>query len=229
MPGNDAEKMVTIRDVRKAYKMGEVDVPVLSGVSLDVARGSFTSVVGASGSGKTTLLSLIGGLDRPDSGNVVVAGDDVTSFSRRQLATYRRRRVGFVFQFYNLLPTLTALENVQLGLEFHGDDAEGRRQRAAYYLQEVGMREMAGKYPHQLSGGEQQRLAIARALARQPDLLLADEPTGNVDHSTALRVFQLIKRLQHERAVTCLVATHDAELASQTDRTVLLRDGRITE
>jgi putative ABC transport system ATP-binding protein len=216
---------VDIDRLYKAYAQGTSSVAVLREVSLQFERGTFNAIVGPSGCGKTTLLSVLGGLDGASSGRVVVDGFDLLQASARELTEYRRRAVGFVFQFYNLLPSLTAVENVEAGLEFLGLTAKARRVRAKEYLERVGMAELAERLPAQLSGGQQQRVAIARVLAREPKLILADEPTGNLDEASGERIFDCIRTLQRESGVTCIMVTHDPELAARVDTVVRLRDG----
>ncbi|HVH47730.1 MAG TPA: ABC transporter ATP-binding protein [Labilithrix sp.] len=218
---------VEVDRLYKTYSQGSLATPVLREVSMSFERGSFSAIVGPSGCGKTTLLSVLGGLDNGNSGRVVVDGLDLVQASPRQLTDYRRRSVGFVFQFYNLLPSLSAVENVESGLEFLGLKASARRARAMDYLGRVGLADLASRFPAQLSGGQQQRVAVARVLAREPKLLLADEPTGNLDEESGERIFECIRTLQRESGVTCIMVTHDAELAARVDSVVRLRDGRV--
>jgi putative ABC transport system ATP-binding protein len=219
--------LVDITRLYKTYVQGSLSTPVLHEVSMQFERGSFSAIVGPSGCGKTTLLSVLGALDKADSGRVLVDGLDLVQASARELNEYRRRTVGFVFQFYNLLPSLTALENVEAGLEFLPLDASSRRARAMHYLAKVGMADLAWRFPAQLSGGQQQRVAVARVLAREPKLLLADEPTGNLDEESGERIFECLRALQRESGVTCIMVTHDADLAARVDSVVRLRDGRV--
>jgi putative ABC transport system ATP-binding protein len=217
--------MVHVRDVVMRLTSGGTEVTVLDGVSLEVARGECVAITGPSGSGKSTLLGLIAGLDTPVSGSVVVDGVDLGALDEDALARFRRDRIGFVFQSYHLIPTLTAVENVAVPLELAGvGDA---RTRAVALLAEVGLAARGHHYPVQLSGGEQQRVALARAVARAPGLLLADEPTGNLDSATGGQIIELLLALNRERGSTLLLVTHDAALASQADRQVALRDGRV--
>lgn len=213
----------------KSYAQGSLATPVLREVSMSFQRGSFSAIVGPSGCGKTTLLSVLGALDRGDSGSVVVDGLDLLQAKTRELTEYRRRTVGFVFQFYNLLPSLNVLENVEAGLEFLPLRGRERRARAMHYLAKVGMADLAWRFPAQLSGGQQQRVAVARVLAREPKLLLADEPTGNLDEESGERIFECMRALQRESGVTCIMVTHDIELARRVDAVVRLRDGRVIE
>jgi len=200
-------------------------VDVLTDVSLDVPAGQFLAIAGPSGSGKSTLLGLIAGLDRPTAGRIEVAGVDVTALDEDALACFRRDHVGYVFQSFHLLPTLTAQENVAVPLELAGE--AGAAARAAALLAEVGLAERAHHYPVQLSGGEQQRVAVARAMARRPALLLADEPTGNLDSATGKQIIELLVGMNRRLGSTLVLVTHDAALAAHADRVVTLRDGRI--
>jgi putative ABC transport system ATP-binding protein len=217
--------MIHVRDVVMRLTSGGRTVTVLDGVSLDVARGECVAVTGPSGSGKSTLLGLIAGLDQPTAGRIEVGGVDVTALDDDALARFRRDHVGYVFQSFHLLPTLTAQENVAVPLELAGDaDAA---ERAAALLAEVGLSERAHHYPVQLSGGEQQRVAVARAVARRPALLLADEPTGNLDSATGKQIIELLVGINRRLGSTLVLVTHDAALAAHADRVVTLRDGRI--
>ena len=217
--------MIHVRDVVMRLSSGGRAVTVLDGVSLDVARGECVAVTGPSGSGKSTLLGLIAGLDAPTSGVVEVDGIDLTRLDEDALAHFRRDRIGFVFQSFHLIPTLTAAENVAIPLELAG--VREAREHAAVLLDDVGLAPRAHHYPSQLSGGEQQRVALARAVARRPGLVLADEPTGNLDSATGASIIALLLRLNRERGSTLVLVTHDAALAGQADRQIALRDGRI--
>ena len=217
--------MIRVRGLSMRLASGGRAVDVLTDVSLDVPAGQFLAIAGPSGSGKSTLLGLVAGLDRPTAGRIEVAGVDLTALDEDALARFRRDRVGYVFQSFHLLPTLTAQENVAVPLELAGQgDAAAR---AAERLAEVGLTERAHHYPVQLSGGEQQRVAVARAVARRPDLLLADEPTGNLDSATGKQIIDLLVGLNRRLGCTLVLVTHDAELAAHADRVVTLRDGRI--
>jgi putative ABC transport system ATP-binding protein len=211
----------------RRYKMGDTFVDALRGVDLSICREEFVALVGPSGSGKSTVLNLIGGLDRPTSGKVWINDTELSASDERTLTQHRRQQVGFVFQTFNLLPRLTAEENVALPLMFSGVPEKERRVRARMLLERVGLGARLGHRPTQLSGGEQQRVAIARALVGQPDLLLADEPTGNLDTVTGGAIMTLLKELNEERGLTVLVVTHDTEVAGFADRVVTLRDGRV--
>ncbi|MDB4940844.1 MAG: Phosphonate-transporting ATPase [Labilithrix sp.] len=220
------DAIIVAEGVEKALASGDVTTPVLRGVTLTIARGSFTAIVGPSGCGKTTFLSMLGALDRPDRGTLLVDGTDLVTARGAALDGYRRT-IGLVLQFWNLMPTLTALENVETGLELSPLSPAARRERAAEYLDRVGLAAARDKFPAQLSGGMQQRVAVARALARQPRLLLADEPTGSLDRESGLLVFELIERLVREQAITCVMVTHDPELAARTGNVITLVDGRV--
>jgi putative ABC transport system ATP-binding protein len=211
----------------RRYKMGDAFVDALRGVDLTIQRGEFVALVGPSGSGKSTVLNLIGGLDRPTSGQVWIDGVELSATDERALTRHRREHVGFVFQTFNLLPRLTAEENVALPLMFSGVPHQERLSRARALLQRVGLSHRLTHRPSQLSGGEQQRVAIARALVGQPALLLADEPTGNLDTTTGAEIMALLQKLNQEGDLTLLVVTHDPEVAAFADRVVTLRDGRV--
>jgi putative ABC transport system ATP-binding protein len=219
--------VIELKSVFKAYETSAGPVPVLRGIDLRVGEGEFVSILGPSGSGKSTLLNLITGIDRPTSGEVVVAGVPIQDLAENRLARWRGLHIGVVFQFFQLLPSLTILENVILPMDFCRLYARGERvERGMEILESVGVAQHADKLPSALSGGEQQRAAIARALANDPPLLVADEPTGNLDSDTSARVLQLFHDLR-ARGKTLLVVTHDRELAKQTLREIHLRDGRI--
>jgi putative ABC transport system ATP-binding protein len=216
------EPLLTVRSVSKIYRMGEVEVPALREVDLEVFEGEFLVILGPSGSGKSTLLNMIGGMDRPSSGQVLFGEQDLTRASDRQLTLFRRHQIGFVFQFFNLVPTLTALENVQVATDIARDPLPARET-----LRIVGLEDRADHFPSQLSGGQQQRVAIARALSANPRLLLCDEPTGNLDTATGAQVMELLERLNQDRGKTVVVITHNALVSRMADRTAEIRDGRI--
>jgi len=220
---------IVVRTVNltRRYEMGDALVDALQGVDLTIARGEFVALVGPSGSGKSTVLNLIGGLDRPTSGQVWINGTELSASDERTLTRHRREHVGFVFQSFNLLPRLSAEENVALPLMFSGMPEKERRARARAMLDGVSLKHRLDHRPTQLSGGEQQRVAIARALICQPALLLADEPTGNLDTGTGAEIMALLKKLNQEQDLTLLVVTHDAEVAAFADRVVKLRDGQV--
>ncbi len=216
--------MVEVRDVWKEYRIGKVVVPALRGVSLEIGESEFVALVGPSGSGKSTLLYLMGGLDRPTKGSIRVGGEDITGLSDSRLAMWRRRNVGIVFQFFHLIPVLTAYENVLLQAELAGLPKKERMERARELLEFVGLGDKMDRFPSELSGGEQQRVAIARALAGDPKLILADEPTANLDYTNKLRIVELLRRAR-ELGKTVVFATHDTQLASYADRIISIRDG----
>jgi putative ABC transport system ATP-binding protein len=217
--------MISVRALSMRLSSGGREVNVLTDVSLDVPAGQFLAIAGPSGSGKSTLLGLIAGLDQPTAGRIEVAGVEITGLDEDGLARFRRDQIGYVFQSFHLLPTLTAAENVAVPLELAGEtDAAAR---AAALLAEVGLAERAHHYPVQLSGGEQQRVAVARAMARRPALLLADEPTGNLDSATGKQIIELLVGMNRRLGATLVLVTHDTALAAHADRVVTLRDGRI--
>ncbi|MCC6987752.1 MAG: ABC transporter ATP-binding protein [Acidobacteria bacterium] len=216
--------MITLRGVSKTVMSGDRPLTILHPLDLSVSDGQFLAIVGPSGSGKTTLLGLMAGLDAPTSGTIEIGGTDITALDEDRLAVLRGARIGFVFQFFHLVPSLTALENVLVPMELVG--RRGARERAAALLAEVGLAERAHHYPTQLSGGEQQRVAIARALANDPPLILADEPTGNLDGANGRHILDLLLSVRTARQVTLVLVTHDAEIAALADTRLTLRDGR---
>ena len=222
-------EVTRIENVTRTYKIGDTETQALRGVSLSIENGEFTALVGPSGSGKTTLLQLIGCLDQPTSGRVFINGKDVSKLNRNQRADMRRGTIGFVFQFFALIPTLTAYENVELPLLLAGQNASQRHERVLQLLDAVGLADRAGNRPDQLSGGQQQRVAIARALATNPALILADEPTANLDTPNGKQVMETMTRLNKETGVTFVFATHDPRVIQYARRTVTLRDGLIVE
>ncbi len=223
------ETLIRLESVTKDYPMGEVIVHALRGIDLEIARGEFIVLLGPSGSGKTTTLNLIGGLDRPTSGRVIVDGEDITQYSEKALTAYRRHKVGFVFQFFNLIPTLTARENIEFALELVEKDKRKVRARADDLLALVGLTERADHFPSQLSGGEQQRVAIARALANRPPVMLCDEPTGNLDVETGRHVLQALRDLNRAEGTTVVLVTHNTAIAPMADRIVRLHNGTIAD
>lgn len=216
---------IELREVTKHYQQGALDVKALRGLSLSVGAGEFTALCGPSGSGKTTTLNLIGALDRPTSGTVALEGRELTALSRRELSHLRRDRIGFVFQAYNLIPVLTAYENAEIVLSLQGVDAATRRERVRALFAEVGLEGLEDRRPDQLSGGQQQRVAIARAIASDPAVVLADEPTANVDSETANHLLDLMEELNRERGVTFLFSTHDPRVMERARRVVRIVDG----
>ncbi|HSG79270.1 MAG TPA: ABC transporter ATP-binding protein [Acidimicrobiia bacterium] len=224
-PSSIETQLVHLEGVTKVFRTGRVDFPALRGIDLSVERNEFVAIVGPSGSGKSTILNIVTGIDRPTEGRVVVGGSRIHDMSEEELAVWRGRTVGIVFQFFQLLPTLTAVENAMLPLDFDSETTgEERLRRALANLERVGLTDKADHLPMELSGGEQQRVAIARALAREPELLVADEPTGNLDSATAARVLELMSDL-HRDGTTIVFVTHDRELARRADRVVGVRDG----
>jgi putative ABC transport system ATP-binding protein len=220
--------MIAVRNLVKTIRNGPHEVHIIRDISFDVPSCQFVAVMGPSGSGKSTLLGLMAGLDWPTSGSIQIDGQDITKLREDEMAQLRGRKLGFVFQSYHLIPTLTALENVILPMEFSGG-ANGALQRAEHLLESVGLIERRGHYPAQLSGGEQQRVALARAFIMKPAVLLADEPTGNLDSGNGRHVLDLLIRLNKDESTTLVLVTHDEVLASHAERRIVLRDGRIVE
>ena len=218
---------VSLRNVDKTYRLDTVTVPALSGVSIDIRPGRFTVLCGPSGSGKTTLLNMMGCIDRPDAGEIQVDGQAVQAMTDDALSDFRARRIGFVFQNFNLLPVLTAFENVEYPLVLAAVPAAQRKERVRALLDAVGLADRAGNRPGQLSGGQRQRVAIARALATEPALVLADEPTANLDSQTGAEIIALMRRLQRERGASFVFSSHDPMVLAQADDVVRIRDGRI--
>jgi putative ABC transport system ATP-binding protein len=219
--------MIRSIHVHKVYEQGESKIQALAGVSLEIRKGEFAVIMGPSGSGKSTLLHLIGGLDRPSEGEVLVDGRIVSQMADDELTLFRRLKIGFVFQFFNLLPTLTGAENVMLPLILDGQSKMHAKQRAGLLLEKVGLIKRRNHFPEELSGGEIQRLAIARALAFAPPILLADEPTGNLDSKTGNSILQLIQQVNREEGCTVVMVTHNQEAAAYGNRVIFLRDGLV--
>jgi putative ABC transport system ATP-binding protein len=217
--------MIQLIAVTKTVRSGTEDLTILADVSLEIPEGQFVALTGASGRGKSTLLGLIAGLDAPSSGRILIDGDDITSMGEDGLAEIRSAKIGFVFQSFHLIPSLTAFENVLIPMEIRGLD--NAADRAAQLLRDVDLTDRGHHYPAELSGGEQQRVAIARAFANQPKILLADEPTGNLDSKNGRHIFELMTQLHTERAVTLVLVTHDPALAAEAQRQVVLKDGRV--
>jgi putative ABC transport system ATP-binding protein len=222
-----SDYIVKILDLWKTYKLGTVEYPALRGVNLSIERGKFVSVVGPSGSGKSTLLTLIGALDRPTRGEILLDGTKISDFNGNQLAELRGKKIGFVFQSYNLVPYLTAIGNIELSFAILDVPVSERREKALDILKMLNMEDKADKKPNMLSGGEQQRIAIARSLANDPSIILADEPTGNLDTKSSENVISILKKFNVDRKVTILMVTHNPELANYTDRIIYMRDGTI--
>jgi len=220
-------KVVSTKDVTRIFQLGDVAVRALRGVDFDLARGDFAAVAGPSGSGKTTLFNIIGGLDEPTSGEVIVDGSPLSSMNRKELARLRLDKIGFVFQAYNLIPVLTAYENVEYPLILKKVGAAERKQRVEALLEAVGLKDMMHRRPAQMSGGQQQRIAIARSLVCDPVVVLADEPTANVDSETGADLLELMRRLNEEKGITFLFSTHDPAVMEAARRLIRLKDGRI--
>ena len=215
-------EFVTLKDVRKIYKMGEVEIMAAAGIDFEIKKGEFAVVVGPSGAGKTTVLNILGGMDTATSGQVLVDGQDIATYSTKQLTAYRRDDIGFVFQFYNLIPNLTALENVELALQICKDPMDAQE-----VLEEVGLGERLDNFPAQLSGGEQQRVSIARALAKNPKLLLCDEPTGALDYNTGKSILKLLQDTCRNSGMTVILITHNSAIAPRADRLIKIKNGRV--
>lgn len=221
--------MLTARKITKVYKQGDLEVHALRGIDFDMVEGEFTALVGPSGSGKTTLLNMIGALDTPTSGSLVLEGKELAELSRGALAEIRKQRLGFIFQAYNLIPVLTAAENAEFVLLLQGVPAPERSKRVQEMLEAVGLGDMMHRYPRELSGGQQQRVAIARALVAHPAIVLADEPTANLDSKTGAELLDLMKELNQTKGVTFLFSTHDPMVVERATRKVVLKDGLIDE
>jgi ABC-type lipoprotein export system ATPase subunit len=220
--------LIRLTDIRKTYHVGEIDVPVLKGISLSIKRGELVALMGASGSGKSTLMNILGCLDRPTSGSYILDNEEISTMSNDQRATVRNHKIGFVFQSFNLLARTSALDNVAMPLTYttNMSEREGRK-RAASLLEMVGLGERMDHHPSQLSGGQQQRVAIARALVNNPPLLFADEPTGNLDSKTSVEILQMFKRLNREVGITIILVTHDSNVAATASRQIHIKDGLI--
>ena len=216
--------ILRIENLCKSYQMGEVEVKALTDATFDINKGEFVVVLGPSGSGKSTLLNIIGGMDSPSSGKVFFKGEEITGFDEKRLTEFRRNRVGFVFQYYNVMASLTAEENVELAMEIVEDPLS-----VDEVIQAVGLGERRDHFPSQLSGGEQQRVSIARAIAKNPELLLCDEPTGALDYDTGIAIMSLLRKLNREMGKTLIVITHNSDIALMADRVIRMRSGEITE
>ena len=220
-----AEKdFVKLKNVTKIYQMGEVQIRAVDGIDFSIDKGEFVVVVGPSGAGKTTVLNILGGMDKASGGEVLVDGKDIAGYSQKQLTGYRRNDIGFVFQFYNLVPNLTALENVGLALQISRNPLDAKT-----VMQEVGLGDRLNNFPAQLSGGEQQRVSIARALAKNPKLLLCDEPTGALDYQTGKAILKLLQDMCRERGMTVIVITHNSALTPMADRVIRIKNGKVSE
>ena len=221
------EVVIRVRDLYKVYRMGDTKVYAFNGVDLDIRRGEFCAITGPSGSGKSTLLNMLAGLEHPSKGEIVIAGKHIEKLNEKQLVTFRRERVGFIFQSYNLIATMDAVENVALPLSFRGMGKARRAKRAKEYLKLVGLERFMTHMPNQMSGGQQQRVGIARALAVDPQIIFADEPTGNLDSKTTMEVLKLMQTIVRERNQTLVMVTHDNNLATYADRIIKIIDGKI--
>ena len=215
---------VSLEDVKKIYQMGEVQIMAAAGIDFQIEKGEFVVVVGPSGAGKTTVLNILGGMDTASSGRVIVDGKDIAQYSPRQLTAYRRDDIGFVFQFYNLIPNLTALENVELALQICKNPMDAQE-----VMEDVGLGERLDNFPAQLSGGEQQRVSIARALAKNPKLLLCDEPTGALDYNTGKAILKLLQDTCREKGMTVILITHNSAIAPMADRVIKIKNGMVSE
>jgi len=223
------EHVIKVEDAWKTYKLGETDLNVLRGVSFAIKKGSFVAIMGPSGSGKSTLLHIIGALDLPSKGSAYVSGQDISKMDEDQLSKVRGQKIGFVFQQFNLLHNLTALENVMLPMVFQGTSEEERKKRATKLLTSFGLKDRVDHRPTELSGGERQRIAIARALANDPDIIVADEPTGNLDSATGKKIMDILVDLHKKEKKTIIVVTHDPNIADYTDNTIHIKDGQIVK
>ncbi len=218
------DEFVKLQDITKIYKMGEVEIRAADNINFSISKGEFVVIVGPSGAGKTTVLNILGGMDTATSGTLLVDGNEITAYNAKQLTGYRREDIGFVFQFYNLVPNLTALENVELALQICRDPLDAKE-----VLEEVGLGERLDNFPAQLSGGEQQRVSIARALAKNPKLLLCDEPTGALDYNTGKAILKLLQNMCRERGMTVIVITHNQAIAPMADRLIHIKNGRVSQ
>lgn len=216
------QKLIQFENVKKIYRMGEIEIKALDGLSFSADKGEFVVIVGPSGAGKSTVLNILGGMDFPSSGKICVNGNEISSYSSRQLTTYRRYDIGFVFQFYNLIQNLTALENVELAAQICKEPLN-----PSVVLDQVGLRDRMDNFPAQLSGGEQQRVAIARALAKNPKLLLCDEPTGALDYNTGKSILKLLQDTCRNMSVTVIVVTHNSAIAPMADKVVRIKNGKV--
>ena len=220
---------IKLNKVSKSYQEGDKQHQIFEGIDLDIPQGEFVALLGPSGSGKTTLLNLISGIDLPDQGEIIIDGEKISTFNDQQRTLFRRHQVGFVFQFFNLIPTLTVIENLQFPLELCGMMTADKIQELQQLLDRLGLSDKAYRYPEQLSGGEQQRIAIARAMIHHPKLLLADEPTGNLDDRTGTQVLSILLEMVAQHAMTLLVVTHSQAIADKADRVLYLKNGQINE
>ena len=229
MSSDKTKPVISVRDLKKIYKIGTNRIHALDGISFDVRRGEFLAITGTSGSGKSTCLNMLAGLEQPSSGQITILGKRIDRMNEHELVAFRREHVGFIFQSYNLIAAMNAEENVAMPLVFRGVPREERRAAAHKYMKLIGILDQAGHMPAQMSGGQQQRVGIARALVIDPDIMFADEPTGNLDSATTSEVLDLLRRIVREQGKTLIMVTHDAGIASAADRQIRFMDGRITE
>lgn len=227
MNGKSRKSIIKLNDVWKVYRMGEVEVPAVRGVSLDIRKGEFVAIAGASGSGKSTMMNLVGCLDLATKGDILLDGENIENMTESKLAQIRGQKIGFVFQQFNLIPTLSALENVMLPMEFQDSDSASAAKKARSLLEMVGLGDRVNHLPNQLSGGQMQRVAIARALSVDPEIILADEPTGNLDSKTGQFIMKFFGDIHKERGKTIIMVTHDTNLVKHAERVVYLKDGQI--
>ncbi len=221
-------KVIEIKNLHKTYQSNGQEVHALRGIDLDIESGEFSAIAGPSGSGKTTLLNVMGGIDRPDEGDVIISGQTMKGLSESELSKIRLNRIGFIFQAYNLIPVLSAVENVEYVMLLQGVEKHERREKALAMLRDVGLEKESHRRPAQLSGGQQQRVAVARAIVSGPEIVLADEPTANLDQKTGSSLLDLMKNLNHERGTTFLFSTHDPMVMDRAERLIRITDGRIT-
>ena len=226
-PAPEARPVIQLDHIHKTYTMGDVEVHALRGVSLTINEGEFVAIMGASGSGKSTTMNILGCLDRPTRGTYILDGEDVSQMSKDERADIRCKKIGFIFQGFNLLARTSALENVELPMLYLGVDAATRHERAIEALNAVGLHGREQNHPNQLSGGQQQRVAVARSLVNHPALILADEPTGNLDSRTSVEVMEIFQRLNRERGITLVLVTHESDIAEYADRVIVFKDGKI--
>ena len=223
----DSKNVITVKDLYKIYRVGETKVRALNGVDFSIYRGEFCAIVGASGSGKSTLLNMLAGLEKPTKGEIVIAGEHMEKKSENELVRFRQAHIGFIFQSFNLMSTMNAVENVALPLTFQGMDRKRRQKKAELMLDMVGLKKYKKHRPTQMSGGQQQRVGVARALVVEPEIIFADEPTGNLDSATSREVMELMQKVVREKQQTLIMVTHDNELAAFADRIFHIKDGKI--
>ncbi len=221
--------MIEVKNIKRFYKLGEEVVKAVNDVSFTIEEGKFVALLGPSGSGKSTIMHLLGGLEDPEEGEIIVDGENIANFNDKEQSAFRNKKIGFIFQTFNLQPSLTALENVELPLKFSGIKAKERKEMAMHALEDVGLKKRVKHKPGELSGGERQRVSIARAIVNNPRILLADEPTGNLDSKTGKDIMELIKKINEEKMNTVILVTHDREYAKYAEETIYLKDGKIVD